>query len=181
MTLVPRIPHDAPADVPAEPHERAEVARAVLCAGGVETTYVRVGAGATVLVLRATDREDAPSPLVLALADRFRVIAPLRPAALAGRGDDAFAAWLRDLLDGLGIDGATILAEGAVAPAALAFALADPLRVRRVALLIDDAGVTVPAPPSVAAFDAATPWPGVVRFLAGGHAAPAGGPVVARD
>ena len=149
---------------------RHDVARAVLTAGGVETTYVRMGMGRTVLVLRSGDRDDRPSPLVAALADRFRVIAPVRPAALRDGGDgasgDAFATWLRDLLDGLGLDGATIVAEGAVAVPTLAFALADPLRVRRVALFMDDAALTVPAPPCVAAFDAATPWPGVLRFLA---------------
>jgi len=154
--------------------ERGEPARAVLTAGGVETAYVRVGAGAPVVVLRAGDDDGAPSPLVLALADRYRVLAPVRPAALAGQGDDAFAAWLRDVLDGLGVDGATIVAEGAMAPPALAFALADPMRVRRIALVIDDAGLTVPAPARVAAFDAATSWTGVLRFL-GDERPPVGG------
>lgn len=156
-----------------------EPAHAVLTAGGIETPYLRVGTGRTVLVLRAGDRGDAPSPIVAALADRFRVIAPVPPARLADGGDDAFHAWLRDLLDGLGLDGVTLVADGAIAAPALAFALADPLRVRRVALFIDDAELTVPAPPRVATFDASTPWPGVLRFLEDdGPGAP---PYVGRD
>ncbi len=174
MTLLP----STSADAPLAPPERGEPTRAVLTAGGVETAYVRVGAGAPVVLLRAGTDDGAPSPLALALADRFRVLAPVPPATLATNDGDAFAVWLRDVLDGLGVDGATIVAEGAMAPPALAFALADPLRVRRIALVIDDAGLTVPAPARVAAFDAATPWPGVLRFLgadAGDGATPAPG------
>lgn len=177
------LPPIAPSDAPLVPRERGEPARAVptravLSAGGVETAYLRVGAGAPVVVLRAGAADGAASPLVLALADRFRVLAPVPPAGLAGRGDDAFAAWLRDVLDGLGVDGATIVAEGAMAPPALAFALADPLRVRRIALVIEDAALTVPAPARVAAFDAAMPWAGVLRFLGADDAGqgPAGRP-----
>ena len=109
------------------------IARATVCAGATTTDYLRAGCGPTVLLLGA----DVDSPLLSALAARFRVIAPL-PAA--DRAPPApFSAWLRDFLDGLGVVGASVVAEEGWALRALRFALTDPTRVERIALLFRDA------------------------------------------
>jgi pimeloyl-ACP methyl ester carboxylesterase len=95
----------------------------------------------------------APGPrLGDALAARCRTIRPELPApgtaalaapgaaAAAGAADPphAFADWLRDFLDGLGVEAAAVVAAPGYGLAALAFAGSDAERVARVLLL--DAG-----------------------------------------
>lgn len=113
-------------------------ARAVLRARGVDTPYTRIGAGETVVLLRAAAGDDVSSSLVASLATRFRVIAPLWPSGVDAASLPESTVWLRDLLDGLGIEQATVVAEGALGPLALSFVLTDPLRVDRLVLLVGD-------------------------------------------
>lgn len=139
--------------------------RAVLTARGVDTSYARMGAGPPLLLLRADGGDDTAAPIVAALAARFRVIAPLRPASIDPEATGALAAWLRDLVDGLGIECLGLVADAVLGPAALAFAVDDPLRVTRLAVLVPDGSDT-------AARDVAVGVVGndgdLVRFLTAG-------------
>lgn len=113
------------------------------------TRYHRRGAGRPVLLLVVDPpadpgRDDVAVPaaravawpaLADALAARFRTIEPEPPAP----GASTFAAWLRDFLDGLGVDAAALVAAGRLGEAVLAFADSDAERVARV-LLLDEAG-----------------------------------------
>jgi pimeloyl-ACP methyl ester carboxylesterase len=118
-------------------------ARALVCAGAVETEYLRAGCGAPVLLLlhgRATDwwnEDPAPESARRAfelLSARYRVIAPTIPAGVG------FATWLGDFLDGLGVDRPSVVAEPGLALAAQLFAIEQPGRVHCVAVLYDGEG-----------------------------------------
>jgi len=105
--------------------------RATVYAGACATDYVRAGHGATVLLLT---RQRAEHPLFGALASAFRVIAPELPrhaAGLEGEADSLppFASWLRDFLDGLGIERVCLVVDELFALDALRFCLAEPTRV----------------------------------------------------
>lgn len=104
-----------------------EPVRASVCAGGVETDYVRVGRGVPVLLLAAPDDPDRDT-LLRSLGAQARVIAPRIPAGVD------FASWLRDFLDGVGVLPVRIVATGALVTPALEFAAADPSRVERVTI-----------------------------------------------
>ena len=65
-----------------------------------------------------------------------RVFAPLVPTHVP------FAEWLRDFLDGLGLNDVKLVADTAIASRALEFAAGERLRVSSVSLLVD--GVVVP-------------------------------------
>jgi pimeloyl-ACP methyl ester carboxylesterase len=117
-----------------------------------ETAYRRAGRGPHVLLL--TDgAEDDPLRDVLfsSLAEHFRVIAPCpvvrssvgaaHGAAQNGHADATRApahadpALLRDIIDGLGLERPSIVADEASGVAALAFALLDPERVARIVVV----------------------------------------------
>ena len=104
-------------------------ARAVVWAGGVRTEYVRAGGGAVVLLLMG--EHDGPGALALIdlIASAFLVIAPSVPRGVA------FASWLSNVMDGLGIASACIVAETTFFAEAERFAASAEGRVRRVALL----------------------------------------------
>lgn len=78
--------------------------RAIVCAGGVETEYLRAGSGETLVLL-------APAPsdgglveeLALALAERFRVFVPTPPA------DWPRGTWLSDFREGVGVQAARLV------------------------------------------------------------------------
>lgn len=118
--------------------------RAVLDAGAVSTTYVRAGSGAPVLLLHARARTDAADArLFCELSRRFRVIAPdvispIGSAEAHGATGVAFSCWLRDLLDGLGLARASVVADERVAARVLQFALAQPGRVDRLVFVYHD-------------------------------------------
>ena len=118
---------DAPAGIESVTH-------AVLTAGGIDTTYARCGSGEPLLLL--SERGDpASDDLARALAARFRVIIPTVDVSRDRWTPRQCAAWLRDLLDGLGIESAFIVAAEGMASSALSFAGSDPLRVRRLAVV----------------------------------------------
>ena len=112
--------------------------RATVHAGAHATVYLRAGQGEPVVLLCARPRR----PLLATLAARFRVIAPELPRHALPPADGSpvpFSAWLRDFLDGLGVGRASVVAEERFALRTLNFALTDPTRVHRVALLFRDA------------------------------------------
>jgi pimeloyl-ACP methyl ester carboxylesterase len=119
------------------------VTRGTVHAGASTTDYLRAGCGAPVVLLGSAGPDPGERSLFAALAGGFRVIAPvLPPEPHAGPRDAAappFSAWLRGVLDGLGLAEASLVAEEAYALRALSFALTDPMRVSRVALLFRDA------------------------------------------
>jgi pimeloyl-ACP methyl ester carboxylesterase len=107
--------------------------RAVVHAGGLETSYLRMGHGPTVLVLgvppeaRVTSADTRVALADLsALAESFRVIIPLVPPPEGRRDAER---WLRDLIDGLGLDRPVLLAPAELAPLLLRMARRDPDRI----------------------------------------------------
>lgn len=106
---------------------------AVLIAGATETAYTRAGSGRPVLML-FSDRRVAPV-ILEALATHARVLQPVLPDAVFARRGRPFRAWLRDFMDGLGVDRATLVADSPLAAATLGFAVREPDRVDALALL----------------------------------------------
>jgi len=104
-------------------------ARAVVWAGGVRTEYLRAGGGAAVLLLVGEYDGPGAMELIELLSSAFLVIAPSVPRGVA------FASWLSNVMDGLGIASACVVAETTFFADAERFAAAAEGRVRRVALL----------------------------------------------
>lgn len=115
--------------------------RASVCAGGTTTTYLRAGSGDVVLLLGAPFVDPELDPLVGMLATTHRVVVPELSWTGAPDGGSAVAlsSRLRSFLDGLGVGEVSIVARDDVALAALAFALTDADRVRRLVLTFTDA------------------------------------------
>lgn len=109
---------------------------AVLIAGATQTTYRRAGAGKPVLLLFPGGLDEPFAALVFAhLAASVRVVAPVLPQTVRATAEPAqfelaFATWLRDLIDGLGLPQTILVADEPVACAALAFVQGEPERVR---------------------------------------------------
>ncbi len=83
---------------------RAVPARAVVCAGGVETSYIRMGRGdAIVLVVDDIDAV-ATKALLETLAARFVVF-----AASPGLGGEFLSRWLSDFVEALGVSEARLM------------------------------------------------------------------------
>ena len=104
------------------------IATAVVMADGLETRYLRCGAGQTV-VLVGGDRR-----LAITLATTCRVIAPQVPPRLPMND---LVTWLRGVFDGLGIAEASIVATPEFAELAHAFAAAESERVTGVEVSIE--------------------------------------------
>jgi pimeloyl-ACP methyl ester carboxylesterase len=134
--------------------------RAIVCAAGFETTYVRAGCGIPVVMLDVSEtgeraREcsvEHASPSECSgiaeslLATRCRVLVPclssVRASQLPARlVDHEFSNWLSGFLDGLGITRASIVARGELAEAALRYAIEAPERVDRLVVLVEAGGV----------------------------------------
>lgn len=130
----------------------------VVQAGEIETPYVRAGAGAPVLLLSLEGLMDPLSGLLFReVAHGFRAIAPTAPAGIAAmsRGEApaiSVSAWLRDVIDGLGLVRPSIVAEDALGAHALGFVLTDSDRAGRLVVVCRDVGD--PALPGAAAADA---------------------------
>ena len=132
------------------------VVEAEVHAGGTRTRYLRAGAGPTLLLLHgAGERAEVWTLWIERLASRFRVLAPdrrwrsrrrgpLPPGEAAARGT-----WLRDFLDGLGVETVRIVASGEGAEIAERFAAKYPERVTAL-LRVDPAEAADPVqcPPS---------------------------------
>lgn len=109
--------------------------RAVVHAGTHQTTYLVAGSGPPVVLLHGPrGARLAWGALAEILGGRRRLVAPESPAP----APHAFSAWLRTFLDGLGLAKVGIVAQDEFALAALTFALLEPDRVERLALVHDD-------------------------------------------
>lgn len=116
---------------------RGPALRAVLTVGAVETEYLRCGSGRPALVLSpalaaAIEAGDVPPVL-----REMRLIVPVHTtiAALAAPADAAHSAlgvWLRGMIDGLGLEGLTVVVAPSLAPELRAFAEAHPTEIERV-------------------------------------------------
>ncbi len=122
---------------PAGGPARGAALRAVLTVGAVETEYLRWGSGRPALVLSpalaaAIEAGDVPPSL-----REMRLIVPVHTTieALAAPADAAHSvlgAWLRGMIDGLGLDGLTVVVAPSLAPELGAFAAAHPNEILRV-------------------------------------------------
>jgi pimeloyl-ACP methyl ester carboxylesterase len=112
---------------------------AVVQTGPTETRYLRAGKGAPVLLLFHGGAVAAvASQLLETLVSEFRLLLP----ALTGNGSDvadagqeSFSAWLRNFMDGLGVDRFAVITTISYAEAIAAFATTDPDRIRGGVLL----------------------------------------------
>jgi hypothetical protein len=87
-------------------------ARAIVCAAGIDTPYVRAGRGeAMVIVAADVDARDVQQ-MIVDLAEHFLVLAAAPAVTEDGR---AFEQWLRNFLDGLGVNTAHVLFHASVA------------------------------------------------------------------
>jgi len=94
--------------LPGDANARAGVpARAVVWMGGQATTYLRAGCGAVVVLLMVDYDGPAALELIALLSTVHLVIAPSVPSGVA------IASWLANLMDGLGISTARVVAEPA--------------------------------------------------------------------
>ena len=93
---------------PSEAKARAGApARAVVWAGGQATSYLRAGCGAVVVLLISDYDGPTALELIALLSTVHLVIAPSVPSGIA------IASWLANLMDGLGIATASVVAETA--------------------------------------------------------------------
>ena len=117
------------------PQLPSDVVSACVVAGAVDTPYQAAGRGAPVVILSDAPRRLAT--LLTRLPRRLRVVAPTlragEPPARAAATD--FSGWLGSFLDALGVARVALVADSWLAAPAVGFALLDPARVARVALL----------------------------------------------
>lgn len=100
----------------------------VLLTGPTETRFHRAGNGPPlVLLFAAGPAEPLAAALFAGLCAQFRVIAPVLPD---GVGDAVpLSRWLRDLLDGIGVERPWVVADEPLAGAVLAVMMAAPGRI----------------------------------------------------
>lgn len=118
----------------------AERLYAVVHAGPSATRYARSGSGTTVVLLltRLLDHDPVGAALFAETSKAFRVIAPELPARdYSARVEELreVAAWMRDFMDGLGIDRAVLVMDEALALSTLGFTLGEADRIAGIALL----------------------------------------------
>jgi hypothetical protein len=82
-------------------------ARAVVWVGGQETSYLRAGCGAVLLLLVAEYDGPGALELIALLSTTYLVIAPQVPQ------HGVLGSWLANVMDGLGIATASVAAESA--------------------------------------------------------------------
>lgn len=89
---------------------RAEPTRASVCAGGVSTSYLRAGRGSAIVML-TPDLDDASVLEMLGTLARTHLVVAAVPgvASMALLGP-----WLRDFIEGLGLDEAHLLLHPAI-------------------------------------------------------------------
>jgi len=104
-------------------------ARAVVWAGGMRTEYLRAGSGTVVLLLVGEYDGPGAMEIIEQLSSAFLVIAPSVPRGVP------FASWLSNVMDGLGIASACVVAETTFFAEAERFAAGAEGRVHRVASL----------------------------------------------
>lgn len=125
---------------PAHEDARAMVVRASLSVGAVETEYLRAGAGPPVVILdpwlaAAVHGGTIPDPW-----RGHRLIVPMHATieALAAPADartaTPFDAWMRGLLDGLGLTGTTVVVGAALEREVRRFGEQNPGEIARIVL-----------------------------------------------
>lgn len=120
----------------------------VVDAGSASTPYVRAGSGSTVVLLlaRALDVDATGSALFAELSTCYRVIAlqlPAIPTSTCAGERNEIASWLRDALDGLGIDRANLVMDDELVCSTLSFTVADSARIAAIVLLSREAHAPV--------------------------------------
>lgn len=107
--------------------------RAVVQAGATVTSYERTGAGEPVLLLVGPDADIATpfwQAIRKAIGAQFRLVVPDPSPNVSD-----LSGWLGSFLDGLGVEGASFVADEKVGVAAIGFALLAPDRVSRLVLV----------------------------------------------
>lgn len=139
------MPNSSAVPPSSSPDHCSTVVRATVFDGVTDTPYHRAGRGAPVVVLAADDPGIA-NALLATLARQFRIIAPDIPTrrSSAPSTHPSFPTWLRGFLDGLGLARVALVAEAHFGAAALAFALLEPERVDRLAVIFDAAAEPTP-------------------------------------
>jgi pimeloyl-ACP methyl ester carboxylesterase len=136
-----------PAPVPTSAAASPIAIKAVVQIGAMEAGYLRAGKGETVLLLlpHGLAAESQHHELFSALATHLRVIAPEVPPWIGAAGAGShpanslpFAGWLRNVIDGLGLGRPNIVVDEALVATTLGFALLDPERVQRLAVIARD-------------------------------------------
>ncbi len=120
---------------------RTEPVQAVLSAGNIDTSYLRAGAGTTVmLVMRDSPNDGSWSPLrdalFAALVTRCRVIMPLARRT-AGGSSPTFSGWLHDFLEGLGAATICLVVADPFCQEAIEFVQEHSSQIERLVLLSD--------------------------------------------
>jgi hypothetical protein len=151
---------------------------AVVTHGPIETRYRRTGFGPPVVVLGldVADDDDRMRVLLAPLAARCRVIVPEHASitALVGRpGADGmpFSAWFHGFLEGLGIEGARVVAGTGLDTALTQFVAAHPGDVDRLLIVGASANASAVAPPLAPAdppvwrASAQVGWNEMLRFI----------------
>ncbi|HSG48609.1 MAG TPA: hypothetical protein VLA43_12390 [Longimicrobiales bacterium] len=107
---------------------------ALVQAGSVTTRYLRAGHGPPVLLLLAQwPRTAWGMALFRELAASFRVVAPIRGAEAWGSSTpDDTSAWIRGLLDGLGLLEVRVVVDETLAPALVPVLEPDGDRIRTI-------------------------------------------------
>ena len=121
--------YDSSAEIPV----RTGTYRAVVQAGHTVTSYERTGSGHPVLLLVGKDADIATpfwQAIRKAIGAHFRLVVP--DPAPTGHDLDQ---WLGSFLDGLGIEGASLVADEQIGVAVIGFALLAPDRVSRLVLV----------------------------------------------
>jgi hypothetical protein len=101
---------------------------AVVHAGTMETRYRRAGQGPQLLLLGGGADAEWVAGVIPPLVARFRVFVPEVPS-------DAGTGWLREMIDGLGLDRPGLVAGFTLAPLLDRFLETDADRLERVALI----------------------------------------------
>lgn len=86
----------------------ATPARAIVCAGGVDTPYLRAGRGEPIVLIAADVEAADVRSMIADLAQRFLVIAASPPVANV-------ATWLTLFMEGLGLSDAHVLHHASTA------------------------------------------------------------------
>jgi pimeloyl-ACP methyl ester carboxylesterase len=112
-----------------------DVIRACVVVGALDTPFETAGRGPTVVVL--TDQPSVRQRLLSQLPRSLRIVAPTlvpgSPSSAAAATD--FTEWLGGVLDALGIPSVAIVADAWLQGPAVAYAMLEPARVARLALL----------------------------------------------
>jgi hypothetical protein len=91
------------------------MSRAVVCAGGVNTSYVRAGRGKPIVLV--SDDVDAPETQeMIATLARDHLVFAASPPVTDGQG---LGVWLRNFAEGLGINDAHLVLHPSVSPVLL--------------------------------------------------------------